>query len=72
MLTKYSKKYYQLTIYAVTVDTITVGSKLALRTVPIANIVKQISSHDGFSFGPDPVIWIFVLITLGGLTCFLL
>ncbi|MCX8184189.1 MAG: hypothetical protein RMI56_04830 [Sulfolobales archaeon] len=74
MFTKYSKKYYWLARYAVAVN-IAVGSGLALRTVPIANIVRQITATIVPLWGSDPVKtlnnWILVLITLGGLTYFI-
>ncbi len=74
LFAKYSRKYYWLARYAVAVN-IAVGSGLALRTVPIANIVRQITATILPLWGSDPVKvlnnWILVLITLGGLTYFL-
>ncbi len=74
MFAKYSRKYYWLARYAVAVN-IAVGSGLALRTAPIANIVRQVTATILPLWGSDPVKvlnnWILVLVTLGGLTYFL-
>ena len=74
MFAKYSRRYYWLARYAVAVN-IAVGTGLALRTVPIANIVRQVTATIVPLWGSDPVKvlnnWILVLITLGGLTYFL-
>lgn len=74
MFAKYSRKYYWLARYAVAVN-IAVGTGLALRAVPIANIVRQVTATIVPLWGSDPVKvlnnWILVLVTLGGLTYFL-
>ncbi len=74
MFMKYSKKYYWLARYGVGVN-IAVGTALALRTAPIANIVRQITATILPLWTSDPVTtlnnWLLVLITLGGLTYFL-
>ncbi|PUA33648.1 MAG: hypothetical protein B7O98_04350 [Zestosphaera tikiterensis] len=74
MFMKYSKKYYWLARYGVGVN-IAVGTALALRTTPMANIVRQITATILPLWTPDPVTtlnnWLLVLITLGGLTYFL-
>ncbi|MEM2006649.1 MAG: hypothetical protein QW154_03350 [Sulfolobales archaeon] len=74
MFIKYSRKYYWLARYAVAIN-IAVGTGLALRTMPIANVVRQITATIVPLWGSDPVKvlnnWILVLITLGGLTYFL-
>ncbi|MEM0352160.1 MAG: hypothetical protein QW459_04160 [Sulfolobales archaeon] len=74
MFAKYSRKYYWLARYAVAIN-IAVGTGLALRTVPIANVVRQITATIVPLWGSDPVKvfnnWVLVLITLGGLTYFL-
>lgn len=74
MFAKYSRKYYWLARYAVAVN-IAVGTGLALRTVPIANIVRQITATIVPLWGSDPQKilnnWILAIITLGGLTYFL-
>jgi len=74
MFAKYSRRYYWLARYAVAVN-IAVGTGLAMRTVPIANIVKQVTATIVPLWGSDPVAvlnnWLLVLITIGGLTYFL-
>jgi len=74
MFAKYSRKYYWLARYAVAVN-IAVGTGLALRTVPIANITRQITATIVPLWGSDPVTvlnnWLLVLITIGALTYFL-
>lgn len=74
MFAKYSRKYYWLARYAVAIN-IAVGTGLALRTVPIANIVRQITATIVPLWGSDPIKvlnnWILVLVTVGGLTYFL-
>lgn len=74
MFAKYSRKYYWLARYAVAVN-IAVGTGLALRTVPIANIVRQVTATILPLWGSDPVKTlnnrIMVLVTLGGLTYFM-
>jgi hypothetical protein len=74
MFAKYSRRYYWLARYAVAVN-LAVGTGLALRAVPIANIVRQITATILPLWGSDPVKvannWLMVLITVGGLTYFL-
>jgi hypothetical protein len=74
MFAKYSRRYYWLARYAVAVN-IAVGTGLALRAVPVANIVRQITATILPLWGSDPVKvannWLMVLITVGGLTYFL-
>jgi hypothetical protein len=74
MFAKYSRRYYWLARYAVAVN-LAVGTGLALRTVPVANIVRQITATILPLWGSDPVKvvnnWLMVLITVGGLTYFL-
>jgi hypothetical protein len=71
---KYSRRYYWLARYAVAVN-LAVGTGLALRAVPVANIVRQITATILPLWGSDPVKvvnnWLMVLITVGGLTYFL-
>lgn len=74
MFMKYSKKYYWLARYGVAVN-LAVGTALALRVVPTANIVRQITATIQPLWDPDPIRalnnWLILLITLGGLTYFL-
>ncbi|MCC6046748.1 MAG: hypothetical protein LM571_00950 [Desulfurococcaceae archaeon] len=74
MFAKYSRRYYWLARYAVAVN-LAVGTGLALRAVPVANIVRQITATILPLWGSDPVKvvnnWLMVLITVGGLTYFL-
>lgn len=74
MFAKYSRRYYWLARYAVAVN-IAVGTGLALRTVPIANITRQITATIVPLWGSDPVTvlnnWLLVLITIGALIYFL-
>lgn len=72
---KYSKKYYWVARYGVGVN-IAVGTALAMRTAPMANIIKQINATIlPLWVADDPLKtfnnWLMVLITLGGLTYFM-
>ncbi|MGB9778648.1 MAG: hypothetical protein C0193_00110 [Candidatus Bathyarchaeota archaeon] len=72
---KYSKKYYWVARYGVGVN-VAVGAALALRTAPMANIIKQINAAIVPLWVADDLLktfnnWLMVLITLGGLTYFI-
>ncbi len=74
MFMKYSKKYYWVARYGIAVN-VAVGAALALRTIPMANIIAQINATILPLWGSDilKIInnWLIFLITLGGLTYFL-
>lgn len=74
MFMKYSKKYYWVARYGVGFN-VAVGTALAVRTIPMANIVRQIQATVLPLWGSDPLTvlnnWLMVLITVGGLTYFL-
>lgn len=74
MFAKYSRRYHWLARYAVGIN-VAVGTGLALRTVPVANIVKQVTATILPLWGSNPIQvinnWILLLITAGGLTYFL-
>jgi len=74
MFFKYSRKYYWLARYGVAIN-VAVGAALAVRTIPMANIIRQIEATLVPLWGSDPIKlvnnWLMFLITVGGLTYFL-
>ncbi len=71
---KYSKKYYWVARYGVGLN-MAVGTALALRTAPMANIIQQINATILPLWTANPLTtlnnWLLVLITIGGLTYFI-
>lgn len=71
---KYSKNYYWVARYGVGVN-VAIGTALALRTAPMANIIKQINASILPLATSDPLTtfnnWVMVLITIGGLVYFI-
>jgi hypothetical protein len=74
MFLKYSRKYYWVARYGVGFN-VAIGTALALRTIPTANIVRQVQAAVVPLWGSDPLKvfnnWLMLLITIGGLTYFL-
>ncbi|MEM0015193.1 MAG: hypothetical protein QXS42_04140 [Zestosphaera sp.] len=74
MFLKYSRKYYWVARYGVAFN-VAIGTALAMRTIPMANIVRQIQATVVPLWGSDPLTvfnnWLMFLITIGGLTYFL-
>jgi hypothetical protein len=71
---KYSKTYYWVARYGVGLN-MAVGAALALRTAPMANIIRQVTATILPLWTSNPLTtlnnWLLVLITLGGLTYFI-
>lgn len=71
---KYSRRYYWIARYGVGVS-LAVGTALAFRAAPMANIIKQVNAVMLPLWTPDPVKtlnnWIHVVITLCALVYFL-
>jgi len=71
---KYSKKYYWVARYGVGVN-MAVGAALALRTAPMANIIRQVNATILPLWTSNPLTtlnnWLLILITMGGLTYFI-
>ncbi len=74
MFLKYSRRYYWVARYGIALN-VAIGTALAVRTIPMANIVRQLQAAIVPLWGSDPLKvfnnWLTFLITMGGLTYFL-